>query len=271
MDWTENQGLFAFVRVYNAGSQAVTIAGSQLSACGSVDVRCESVPQRLVLQPRMITTIATVASADQRNIQPFSYRYTAAAGAQTISRRGSSAKTRPDRIRPIPQRESGAALEVGVNGLGAPGNPPVETRAAADLPPRLLKRGSSRLAIGHKGVALVRVLIAANGTPRAASVISISNRLLSAAAIETAASSTYAPATKAGRPVSADYVATFSFDGEDPADAAVPVWKRSVPIWRRSPASTSSPTPPPATSIVPEATTPSSAPTTASETETAGH
>ena len=28
---------------------------------------------------------------------------------------------------------------------------------------------------------------------------------------------TYAPATKYGRPVPANYVATFSFDGEDPA------------------------------------------------------
>jgi TonB family protein len=99
---------------------------------------------------------------------------------------------------------------------------------------RLLTRGSSRLAIGQTGVAIVRVMVSPDGTPQNAEIIKISNPQLTAAAIETAVSSTYAPALKNGQKVAGKYVATFSFNGEDPATA-------SVPIWKRSPAPPSSP------------------------------
>jgi len=260
VDWTEAQGPIAFVRVYNAGSQAVTVADGRVLECGSGDIRCGAVPQRRTIKPRSIATIAVVASTGQHEIPPFSYRYTAGSGTDTISLHGSSAKARPARIWPLSHGQTQAALAgAGVELRSSVAAPPT-IAGPNDSPPRLLTRGSSKLAIGHKGVALVRIFVTADGTPQQASVISTNNPLLTAAAIETAASSTYAPATKFGRPVGANYVATFSFDGEDPADAAIPVWKRSVPIWRRSPVAT----PPPATTTLPRAATPSTAPATTS-------
>jgi hypothetical protein len=91
----------------------------------------------------------------------------------------------------------------------------------------LIKRGSSRLAIGQTGTALIRVRVGENGMPQEATIVSLTNRRLAAAAIETAVSSTYAPAIVKGKPITANYIATFSFDGADPALAGIPVWKRS--------------------------------------------
>ena len=274
VDWTEKQGTLAFVRVYNVGRRPVTLADGVVLECGTLDIRCGSRPQRRTVRPRSIATIAVVASADQRALPPFSYRYTAASGTDTLSLQGSSAKSRPPRIWPLSRQESQSALAAAGIDLRAPasvaaaasaattGAAPAPVARAGDGPPRLLTRGFSRLAIGHKGVALVRVFVTPDGTPQEASVISTNNPQLTAAAIETAASSTYAPAIRGGRPVGANYVATFSFDGEDPADAAVPVWKRAVPVWRRSPAAT----PPPATTVSPASPVHSSTPTTTSQT-----
>jgi uncharacterized protein (DUF1501 family) len=95
-----------------------------------------------------------------------------------------------------------------------------------DAPARLTQRGSSRLAIGHTGQARVRVRVSAKGMPLNASIVSISNPALAAAALETAVSSAYAPAVRKGRPVDEDYIATFQFDGQDPALSQIPIWER---------------------------------------------
>jgi TonB family protein len=127
-----------------------------------------------------------------------------------------------------------------INALRSPGPAPVATQNTY-TPPRLTKRGSSRLGIGQTGTAQVRLLISPNGSPQEATVVSITNRALTAAAIETAVSSTYAPATRNGQPVPANYVVTFSFNGEDPATADVPVWRR--PASTPPAASAGSPSP----------------------------
>lgn len=235
-DWTESEGLFVFVRVHNAGNVPVTITDGEVLDCQRVDVGCGAFSRKPVLNAHTTRTVATVASTGQQQAPSFSYRYTAAFGDRSVSRSGSSTKARAARARPITPSESRSAEALVIGGLGrppnAPGPSPIPSTAA-----RLLKRGSSRLAIGQTGVALVRVTVAANGTPTEASIVSITNRRLTAAAIETAVSSTYAPATKGGRPSTADYVATFSFNGEDPATASVPVWRR-VPLPQPSPSPT---------------------------------
>jgi outer membrane biosynthesis protein TonB len=83
------------------------------------------------------------------------------------------------------------------------------------------------LGIGQKGTALVRVSVGANGMPQNATIVKISNPQLVAAALETAVSSSYSPAMRNGRPVSGTYLATFGFDGEDPAVSSIPVWDRT--------------------------------------------
>lgn len=124
-----------------------------------------------------------------------------------------------------------------------------------DIRPRLLVRGTSSLSIGHRGVARVRVLVGADGTPEQASILSITDRALVPAAIETAVSSTYAPAKKNGRPIAATYVATFTFNGEDPA-------LQSIPVWRRVPLATPTPTEEPSIAPTPAPTpTPTPRPT----------
>jgi hypothetical protein len=134
---------------------------------------------------------------------------------------------------------------------------PSASLASPLVPARLVKRGSSRLAIGQTGTALVRLTIAANGTPQEATIVTITNKQLSAAAIETAVSSTYVPAQQNGRAVAAKYVATFSFDGQDPALASVPVWKRG-PAPSPVPAA-------PAAAAVPAAAVPAAAPSPAAD------
>lgn len=238
-DWTESEGLFVFVRVHNAGKQPVTITGGDVRDCRHVDVGCGAFTRAPVIAANATRTVATVASADQRQTPSFSYRYTAAAGDRTVLRGGSSTRARLRRRRPISPSESRAAEALVIGGLGRPGNS-AAPNPIASTPARLLTRGTSRLAIGQTGVALVRVSVAANGAPQQASIVSISNRRLTAAAIETAISSTFAPATKNGRPASADYIATFQFDGQDPATAAVPVWRRA-PLPQPSPSPTPAP------------------------------
>jgi hypothetical protein len=156
----------------------------------------------------------------------------------------------PIAIAPIPDEAaaSGAVAAIGQacctrslpNATPTPSPPASKAPApsAAFVPARLVHRGSSRLAIGQKGTAVLRVSVGANGMPQNATIVKISNPLLVAAAIETAISSTYSPAARNGRPVSDTYIAMFSFDGEDPAQASIPVWERN-----RSPSPSATATP----------------------------
>jgi hypothetical protein len=225
-DWIENEGLFAFVRVRNRGNTPVTITAGQVNDCRNVISGCGPFPSRArSLAPGTVATFATIMSGDPGNTATFSYRYDARSGAAAATGNGLSAK----RIRygdtPMSPREIRAGEAVGVAAL--------RPRGAAPLPPafvnaRLTRRGTSRLAIGQSGLARVRVNVSSNGVPQGASIVSISNRALIAAALELAVSSSYAPAMRDGRPVDADYLATFQFDGADPALSSVPVWRRTA-------------------------------------------
>jgi Gram-negative bacterial TonB protein C-terminal len=250
LDWVETQGLFSFVRVRNASKEMVTITDGEVFNCKNVDTGCTPLAHRFPLDPAGTATIATVTSAQQA--PAFNYRYTATtASGTTISGFGSSTKAPPRRVARMSDQQIRSAEAAALTGLH-----PSASAAPTDYsysPPRLIKRGTSRLAIGQTGTAQVKVLIAANGAPHEATVLSTSNPELTAAAIETAVSSTYAPAMRNGQTVPAAYVATFTFNGEDPATAA-------IPVWRRSPAPAPANAPPPSTLTTPPATPPPSTP-----------
>jgi Gram-negative bacterial TonB protein C-terminal len=254
-DWVENQGLFMFVRVRNFGKQSVTIDSGEILDCKNVDSGCGPLPHRFTLDPYSTATIATVASTGQ--LPSFSYRYSADQGKFTGS--GSSTKRPPARVARMSADAVRSAEAAAISALRSPGPGAAEATPSTYTytPPRLTKRGSSRLGIGQTGTAQVRLLIAPNGSPQEATIVSITNRALTAAAIETAVSSSYAPAMRNGQPVPANYVATFSFNGEDPATADVPVWRRSAPPV---PAGPPSPGPSAAASASSSTTPPQSSP-----------
>lgn len=237
-DWVESQGLFLFVRVRNARRQPITVDSGEVLDCKNVDVGCGAIPHHLVLDPYGTATLATVASSGQQ-MPSFTYRYSAAGGKYTGG--GSSTKAPPAHVARMSAQEVRVAEAAVIGGLRGPAasQQPQTTYS----PPRLTKRGSSRLAIGQTGTAQVKVMVAANGTPQEATIVSTTNRALTAAAIETAVSSTYAPAMRNGEPVAANYVATFSFNGEDPATVDIPVWRRSP-----APGAAASPSPAPSSS-----------------------
>lgn len=225
VDWVENQGLFMFIRVRNGGKQPVTIDSGEVLDCKNVDIGCGPFPHRFTLDPYSTATVATIASSGQ--LPSFSYRYSADQGKFTGG--GTSTKAPPARVAHMSPQAVRAAEAAAIGALRSPGPAQQSPEAYTYTAPRLLKRGSSRLGIGQTGTALVRVQIAANGAPQEATIVSITNPALTAAAIETAVSSTYAPAMRNGQTVPAKYVATFTFNGEDPATAGVPVWRRSAP------------------------------------------
>jgi hypothetical protein len=229
-DWVENDGLFWFVRIRNTSGLAIASTGEVFN-CRDADVGCGPFgPARL--EPGGTVTVATIATASSTKTPAFTYRYTAGEGAQQIAGSGTAAKIAPPAAPRLSAQELRAAQAGVIEGFRS--TVPAGPGPLAVV--RLVRRGSSRLAIGQTGTAVVRLTIAANGAPEEAAILSLTNNALAAAAIETAVSSTYAPAMQNGHPVEAKYVATFSFDGTDPALASVPVWKRAV---------TPSPSPPP--------------------------
>lgn len=250
IDWTESEGLFVFVRVHNTGGHAIALGDGAVQNCTNVDVGCGAFARTPVLAAHTTVTVATIASTNQRRMPAFTYSYTAMSGGREVTREGSSKKRRPAKLPRMNAQESRAAEALAIGGLrGAAASPAPGAPAAtspqpvpASVPARLVTRGASRLAVGERGVAVVRVLVDASGAPQEASIVSITNRKLTAAAIETAISSTYSAAMKFGRPVTSDYIATFSFSGEDPANAFIPVWRRS-PLPSPSPSATPAPAP----------------------------
>jgi hypothetical protein len=243
-DWVENDGLFWFVRTRNVGRAPLTPAGETFD-CRNVGTGCGPF-MRTVLEPGGTATVAAITAADHNTAPFFEYRYNVADGAQTLARAGSSTKRPPHRTTHMSAQELRSAQALALGQIRAP-----QDTAAPILPAKLIKRGSSRLAIGETGTAVMRLMIAEDGTPQEVTIVSITNKALTAAAIETAVSSTYAPATQNGRRIVAKYVATFSFDGQDPALSA-------IPIWKRPPSPTPIPTPTPSGS--PAQTPPASAP-----------
>jgi hypothetical protein len=235
-DWIEDEGLFAFVRVRNRDARSLTIDGGTIVDCRNVVYGCRRFIDRpTIIAPNGVATIATVMAADSKGAS-FSYRYDAQIEAKHYTGTGLSTKLTPGgSVMTTDEIRGAEAVAVSaVTGHAAP--------AVAATPsytsPQLIRRGTSSLAIGKRGQALVRVNVDATGVPQNAAIVSISNRALIAAALQTAVSSGFAPAKLNGRPVSADYVATFKFDGTDP--------QSNVPVWRVSTASSAPPSAAPA-------------------------
>jgi hypothetical protein len=226
-DWVESQGLFAFVRVRNLSKQVITITDGEVLDCKNVDSGCGKLVRRFSLDPSGTATIATVTSSQAA--PSFSYRYTAGAGDDVVNGGGTSTKAPPRHVARMTEAQLRAAEVAALNAMHTGASPTVSAAPYSYTPPRLVKRGTSRLAIGQTGTAQVKVLVSANGSPQEATVVSTSNPELTAAAIETAISSTYTPATRNGQSVAANYVATFTFNGLDPATESIPVWRRPLP------------------------------------------
>ncbi|MGD0473073.1 MAG: energy transducer TonB [Candidatus Velthaea sp.] len=232
-DWVENDGLFWFIRIRNLSRGPLRPAG-EVFDCRNVETGCGPF-MHTELEPGGTATVAVIAAATRSEAPAFEYRYTISDGGLDIAGSGASTKLPPRQSVRMTAKDLRSAQELALSQLRSPRDTP-----APILPARLIKRGSSRLAIGETGTAVVRVTIADDGTPQEVSIVSITNKALTAAAIETAVSSTYVPATQNGRAVAAKYIATFSFDGQDPALSSVPVWKRPP-----SPTPEASPSPTP--------------------------
>jgi hypothetical protein len=262
-DWVESQGLFNFIRIRNDGAQTVMIAPATVENCRGVVAGCGAFRGQLSIGPGATATLLAVMSRNTANPAAFAYEYLARSGTMTTHRSGSWRKRPTSSVSPMSEQEIGSAESVAVAGLAQPAP---QSSAPANLsgpqrpqnaPVHLLNRGTSRLAIGQTGSALLRVHVSGSGTPLNVAIVNVSNRAIVPAAIETAVSSTYSPAIRDGRRVEADYVIEFRFDGDDPALAGVPLWKRS-PLPAVSPgpvaAASASPKPEPTASPSPHPT-----------------
>jgi hypothetical protein len=237
-DWVENDGAFSFVRVRNRLHQAVTVSGVDIGNCRDVDYGCGPSPN-VTLDAGSAATIATVMSHGSG--AAFTYRYVVEHGSASVTSTGSSG-TVPAGWRPRMSAQEIRAAEVAALAAYRDRNVAAQAPGATQTPappafvdPRLVQRGTSRLGIGQTGMARVRVSVAASGMPEQATIVTITNPKVAAAAIETAISSSYSPAMRNGRPVAGSYLATFQFDGEDPALAGIPVWRRELPSPTPSP------------------------------------
>jgi hypothetical protein len=262
-DWVESQGVFNFIRIRNDGAQPVMITPATVENCRGVVAGCGAVRRQLVIAPGSTTTLLAVMSGNTANPAAFAYEYIARSGAMTAHRSGSWRKRPTSSVSPMSEQEIGSAESVAVAGLAR--QAPQSSASANSSGPRgpqnaavhLLSRGTSRLAIGQTGSALLRVHVSGSGMPLNVAIVNVSNRAIVPAAIETAVSSTYSPAIRDGRRVEADYVIEFRFDGDDPALAGVPLWKRSpLPAASAGPiaAATASPKPAPTASPSPRPT-----------------
>jgi hypothetical protein len=226
-DWIENEGLFAFVRVHNRDVRPLTIDGAAIVGCRNVVYGCRHFIDRpAIVAPSGVATIATVMAANSKGAS-FSYRYDAQVDSEHYTGTGVSTKFAPGAAAMTTDeiREAEAVAVTAVTGHLAP----IATATPSYTLPQLIRRGSSSLAIGKHGRAIVRINVDATGVPQNAAIVSISNRALIAAALQTAVSSGFTPAKLNGRPVTADYVATFQFDGTDP-QSNTPVWRLATPL-----------------------------------------
>jgi hypothetical protein len=246
-DWVESNGLFDFVRVRNNGTQPLTISDIYVENCRAVIAGCGPVRADMTIPPGATNTIAAAMSRNASSAVAFTYRYLARAGTMTFNGSGTWRKRPASPAPPMTQDEVRSAESAAVAGLSdRPAVPNTRSNTLPDTSAHLTSRGSSRLAVGRKGSATVRVKISAAGVPLEAQIVRISDRALTPAAIETAVTSTYSPAIVSGRPVESQYVADFQFNGEDPALAGVPVWKRApspAPLPTRSATPAPSPSP----------------------------
>jgi hypothetical protein len=232
-DWVENSGLFSFVRVYNTFSKPITVTAGSVDDCRNVEYGCGPLKSRgVTLQPGSSATIATIVSSARGNGAAFSYHYNAESDQLRFSGIGSSRDAPESSRRHMSANEIREAEALAIGDFRSQNGSKPNATAARTPPPAFVAaaishRGSSRLGIGQTGVARVRVNLDSNGSPQGASIESTSNGKLVAAALETAVSSTYTPELRYGRAVPSTYLATFQFDGDDPSQATVPVWRRS--------------------------------------------
>jgi hypothetical protein len=240
VDWVENAGLFAFVRLLNKDSRPVVISAGQVLDCRDVASGCGAFIDRPVtVAPGHVVTLATVTSNNPANAPAFSYRYEVQTEHGRVTGSGLSAKRATDPATVMSAQDVRAAEALAIGQMRTQQSASTSAPAPpANMPPRLVERGSTRLGVGQKGVALVRVGVGRDGSAQYATIISISNRALTAAALETAVSTKFSPAMKNGIPTDGNYVATFQFDGEDPALSSIPVWRRAP---SSSPAAAASP------------------------------
>jgi hypothetical protein len=226
-DWVESLGLFDFVRVRNDGTQPVAVSDVHVENCRAVIAGCGPLPREITIPTGATSTIAAVMSRNASSAAAFTYRYQTRGGTTTSSGSGTWRKRVGSPVPPMSDDEIRSAESVAIAGLAD--HPAVAiTRANVprDRSARLTGRGSSRLAIGLRGSAMVRVKVSAGGIPLEAQIVRISNRALAPAAIETAVTSTYSPAVQSGRQTESEYVVEFQFSGDDPSFAGVAVWKR---------------------------------------------
>lgn len=227
VDWVESAGLFAFVRLLNRDTRPLVVSAGQVLDCRDVAAGCGSFIERPVtVAPGRVVTLATVTSNNPANAPSFSYRYEVQAEHARFTESGVSAKRAADPATVMSAQDVRAAEALAIGQIRTQRTTSTPSPAAY-VPPRLVQRGSSRFGVGQKGVALVRVGVGRDGSAQYATIISISNRALTAAALETAVSTKFSPAMKNGNPTDGNYVATFQFDGEDPGLASIPVWRRA--------------------------------------------
>ncbi|HKU80773.1 MAG TPA: TonB family protein, partial [Candidatus Tumulicola sp.] len=86
-------------------------------------------------------------------------------------------------------------------------------------PAKLLKQGSTSVAIAGSGTVVVQVQVNADGSHKAIKVIHSSNAGDNAAALDIAQNSTYRPAHRGQKPVPAFYDFTLKFNGKSVASS----------------------------------------------------
>lgn len=277
-DWVESLGLFDFVRVRNDGSQPVALSDVYVENCRAVIAGCGPVPREITIPTGATSTIAAVMSRNSSSAAAFTYRYQTRSGTTTSGGSGTWRKRAGSPVPPMTDDEVRSTESVAIAGLA---DHPAVANTRANIPrdrsAQLIGRGSSRLAIGVRGSAMVRVKVSAGGVPLEAQIVRISNRALAPAAIETAVTSTYSPAIQSGRQAESEYVVEFQFSGDDPSLAGVAVWKRPpsptplptigpTPVPRPTgspkpaPVPSPSPTPKPTASPVPSPSPPAAPP-----------
>lgn len=204
--WIERDRWYAFVRLRNRGPGMLIVTGGAVDHCRYVTFGCGRFPERaLRLAPGAAATLATVMVRDARPGAGFTYWYAVRRGTRRTS--GSGNSDRRDGPRHTMSARELRSAEIAAAALRTRRSDPARGNVAA----RLVRRGSTRLGAGRRGIARVRVRVGADGLPKDAAIVSISNHALTAAALEVAVSSRYAPAMRGGRPQNADYLATFRF------------------------------------------------------------
>jgi len=110
-------------------------------------------------------------------------------------------------------RISSIAATVAAFGIGLAALPAAAQYASAIVSPKIIKMGTHTSPVAGNGTVQVQVLVNANGSHTVTRIIYSTNHGDDAAAKELAASSTYQPATRGGKPTAYYYDPIFRFTG----------------------------------------------------------